>query len=561
MNWVIKENVDNEFVSTLSKELNISPILSSMLVKRDIKTFDQAKTFFRPNFEMLHDPFLMKDMSIAVERIQKAVEKKESIMIFGDYDVDGTSSVALLSLYLESLGLCVTKYLPDRKNEGYGISTNAIDNAFKKKQKLIIALDCGIKAHKQVEYAKKKGIEFIICDHHNPEKNIPKALAVLNPKRKDCGYPYKELCGCGVGFKLVQAIESRHSNDNQIINYLDLVALAIAADVVPLTGENRVLAFIGLQIINSNPKLGIHYLLKKNIKKEYTISDLMFYVGPRINAAGRIKHASLALELLMCNEINSGEKLALEIDELNTSRREIEKDITNQAIDQVENSSKKLNSIVVFDSDWNKGVIGIVASRLVDKYYKPSIVFCESSEGFLTASARSIKGLDLYSVISQCKEYIDQFGGHKYAAGLTIKKENLEGFKKRFENIVSQTIDNNVFEQELLIESKINLSEITPKFFRILKQFDPFGPGNKSPVFLSENLQIKGKPLELGKEKEHIKLNLTQDYKNSYSSIGFWFSNKFNTLENKENFSAVFNIDENNWKDRSSIQLKLKDLK
>ena len=561
MNWVIKENVDNEFVSTLSKELNISPILSSMLVKRDIKTFDQAKTFFRPNFEMLHDPFLMKDMSIAVERIQKAVEKKESIMIFGDYDVDGTSSVALLSLYLESLGLCVTKYLPDRKNEGYGISINAIDNALKKKQKLIIALDCGIKAHKQVEYAKKKGIEFIICDHHNPEKNIPKALAVLNPKRKDCGYPYKELCGCGVGFKLVQAIESRHSNDNQIINYLDLVALAIAADVVPLTGENRVLAFIGLQIINSNPKLGIHCLLKKNIKKEYTISDLMYYVGPRINAAGRIKHASLALELLMCNEINSAEKLALEIEDLNTSRREIEKDIANQAIDQVENSSNKLNSIVVFDSDWNKGVIGIVASRLVDKYYKPSVVFCESSEGFLTASARSIKGIDLYSVISQCSEHIDQFGGHKYAAGLTIKKENLEGFKKHFENIVSQTIDNNVFEQELLIESKINLSEITPKFFRILKQFQPFGPGNKSPVFLSENLQIKGKPLELGKEKEHIKLNLTQDNKNSYSSIGFWFSNKFNNLENKENFSAVFNIDENNWKDRSSIQLKLKDLK
>ena len=561
MNWVIKENVDNEFVSTLSKELNISPILSSMLVKRDIKTFDQAKTFFRPNFEMLHDPFLMKDMSIAVERIQKAVEKKESIMIFGDYDVDGTSSVALLSLYLESLGLCVTKYLPDRKNEGYGISINAIDNALKKKQKLIIALDCGIKAHKQVEYAKKKGIEFIICDHHNPDIKIPNALAVLNPKRKDCEYPYKELCGCGVGFKLVQAIESRHSNDNQIINYLDLVALAIAADVVPLTGENRVLAFIGLQIINSNPKLGIHCLLKKNIKKEYTISDLMYYVGPRINAAGRIKHASLALELLMCNEINSAEKLALEIEELNTSRREIEKDITNQAIDQVENSSKKLNSIVVFDSDWNKGVIGIVASRLVDKYYKPSVVFCESSEGFLTASARSIKGLNLYSVMSKCKEYIDQFGGHKYAAGLTIKKENLEGFKKRFENIVSQTIDNNVFEQKLLIESKINLSEITPKFFRVLKQFEPFGPGNKSPMFLSENLKINGKPLELGKEKEHIKLNLTQDNKTSYSSIGFWFSNKFNNLENKENFSAVFNIDENNWKNRSSIQLKLKDLK
>ena len=561
MNWVIKENNDNESVKTLSNELNISPILSSMLVNRDVKTFDEAKTFFRPNFEMLHDPFFMKDMSLAVERIQKAIKKNESIMIFGDYDVDGTSSVALLSLYLESLGLIVTKYLPDRKKEGYGISIKAIEHAFNKKQKLIIALDCGIKAHKQVEYAKEKGIEFIICDHHNPDKNLPKALAILNPKRKDCMYPYKELCGCGVGFKLIQGIETKQSKDNQIINYLDLVALAIAADVVPLTGENRVLAFIGLQIINSNPRPGIHSLLKKNIKKEYTISDLMYYVGPRINAAGRIKHASLALELLTCNEINSAEKLALEIEELNSLRREIEKDITSQAIEQADNSSEKKNSIVVFNSDWNKGVIGIVASRLVDNYYKPSVVFCESSKGVLTASARSIKGLNLYSVMSKCKEYIDQFGGHKYAAGLTIKKENLEGFKKRFENIVSQTIDNNVFEQKLLIESKINLSEITPKFFRVLKQFEPFGPGNKSPMFLSENLKINGKPLELGKEKEHIKLNLTQDNKTSYSSIGFWFSNKFNNLENKKNFSAVFNIDENNWKDRSSIQLKLKDLK
>ena len=561
MNWVIKENNDNESVKTLSNELNISPILSSMLVNRDVKTFDEAKTFFRPNFEMLHDPFLMKDMSLAVERIQKAIKKNESIMIFGDYDVDGTSSVALLSLYLESLGLIVTKYLPDRKKEGYGISIKAIEHAFNKKQKLIIALDCGIKAHKQVEYAKEKGIEFIICDHHNPDKNLPKALAILNPKRKDCVYPYKELCGCGVGFKLIQGIETKQSKDNQIINYLDLVALAIAADVVPLTGENRVLAFIGLQIINSNPRPGIHSLLKKNIKKEYTISDLMYYVGPRINAAGRIKHASLALELLTCNEINSAEKLALEIEELNTLRREIEKDITSQAIEQADNSSEKSNSIVVFNSDWNKGVIGIVASRLVDNYYKPSVVFCESSKGVLTASARSIKGLDLYLVINQCKDYIDQFGGHKYAAGLTIKKENLEGFKKRFEDIVSQTIDKHIFEQELLIESKISLSEITPKFFRILKQFEPFGPGNKSPLFLSENLRIKGKPFELGKGKEHIKFNLTQDNKTSYSSIGFWFSNKFNNLENKENFSAVYNIDENNWKDISNIQLKLKDLK
>ena len=561
MNWVINDNVDKESVEKLSDELNISPILSSMLVKREIRTFDQAKSFFRPNYNMLHDPFLMKDMTIAVERIQKAILEKESIMIFGDYDVDGTSSVALLTLYLESIGLIVTNYLPDRKTEGYGISIKAIDLAFQNKQKLIIALDCGIKAHNQVDYAKEKGIEFIICDHHNPDKNLPNALAVLNPKRIDCIYPYKDLCGCGVGFKFVQAIESKQSKDNKIINYLDLVALAIAADVVPLTGENRVLAFIGLQIINSNPRLGIHSLLKKNTKKEYTISDLMFYVAPRINATGRIKQASLALELLISNNKNSAEKLALEIEGLNTLRREIEKEITIQAADQVDNSDDKLNSIIVFDSKWNKGVIGIVASRLVDKYYKPSIVFCESSNGYLTASARSIKGVDLYTILDDCKEHIDQFGGHKYAAGLTIKKDNLEKFKTKFEKIVSKTTDKNIFEQELQIETKINLSEITPKFFRILKQFEPFGPGNKSPLFLSENLKLNGKPFEMGKEKEHIKLNLTQDNRLSFSSIGFWFSNKYKEIQNKENFSAVYNIDENFWKDVSSIQLKLKDLK
>jgi len=561
MNWVINDNVDKESVEKLSDELNISPILSSMLVKREIRTFDQAKSFFRPNYNMLHDPFLMKDMTIAVERIQKAILVKESIMIFGDYDVDGTSSVALLTLYLESIGLIVTNYLPDRKTEGYGISIKAIDLAFQNKQKLIIALDCGIKAHNQVDYAIEKGIEFIICDHHNPDKNLPNALAVLNPKRIDCIYPYKDLCGCGVGFKFVQAIESKQSKDNKIINYLDLVALAIAADVVPLTGENRILAFIGLQIINSKPRLGIHSLLKKNTKKEYTISDLMFYVAPRINATGRIKQASLALELLISDNKNSAETLALEIEGLNTLRREIEKEITTQAVDQVDNSDDKLNSIIVFDSKWNKGVIGIVASRLVDKYYKPSIVFCESSNGYLTASARSIKGVDLYSILDGCKEHIDQFGGHKYAAGLTIKKDNLEKFKTKFEKIVSKTTDNNFFEQELQIESKINLSEITPKFFRILKQFEPFGPGNKSPLFLSENLKLKGKPFEMGKEKEHIKLNLTQDYRLSFSSIGFWFSNKYKEIQNKENFSAVYNIDENFWKDVSSIQLQLKDLK
>ena len=562
MNWISKKNKNLETVNQLSKELNIDTTLSLMLVNRGINSFDQAKDFFRPSLEMLHDPFLMKDMGLAVNRILMAIENKESVMIFGDYDVDGTSSVALLSMYLKSKGCKIAPYFPDRNLEGYGISIKAIDLASQNNQKLIIALDCGIKAHNQVNYALEKEINFIICDHHNPDKLIPNALAVLNPKRKDCSYPFKELCGCGVGFKLIQALELKINNKiDNIINYLDLVAIAIAADIVPIIGENRVLAHIGIQIINSNPRVGIHSLFKNRVKTEFNIGDLMFHVAPRINAAGRMKHASLALELLIETDVKKAEALASKIETLNSSRREIEKETTNQALDWIKEDNKETNSTVVFNKAWNKGVIGIVASRLIEKHYKPTVVFCESKEGELTASARSVKGIDLYKILEECKDTICQFGGHKYAAGLTIKKEKYLKFKSKFEESVSKIFKSKNSEPEIVIESEIDLDFITPKFYRILKQFEPFGPGNSIPMFLTKGLKLKNKEFKLGKEKEHIKLNLTQDNLQTYPAIGFWLSEKFESIKNSSSFSAVYSLDENTWNGSTTMQLKIKDLK
>ena len=444
MNWKIEENKDPQAIEQLSKELNVDKVISSMLIKRGIKTFNQAKDFFRPNIKQLHDPFLMQDMDKAVSRILQAIEEKESIMIFGDYDVDGTSSVALLSSFLNEIGADLSTYIPDRNNEGYGISLKAIDLAKKNKETLIIALDCGIKANDQVQYALKKGIDFIICDHHNPSNQLPNAYAILNPKRNDCKYPFKELCGCGVGFKLIQAINKRKGLEiENIISYLDLVAVAIAADIVPLIGENRILTYVGLQLINSNPRMGLHCILKNNKKKEFNIGDLIFYIAPRINAAGRMDHAALALELLLEKDLNKAEKLAEKIEKLNLKRREVEKNITEHALKKiVDEDNPKSNSTVVFEKSWNKGVIGIVASRIIEKHYKPTIVFCMSKDGNLTGSARSIQGVDLYEILQECKASILQFGGHKYAAGLTIEKENFKIFKTSFEKAVKNYVKN-----------------------------------------------------------------------------------------------------------------------
>ena len=562
MNWIIEENVDKSTIKALSKELNVDPVISSMLVNRGIKTFNQAKDFFRPNLGQLYDPFLMMDMDVAVNRILKAIEQKQSIMIFGDYDVDGTSSVALLSTYLKEIGADISSYIPDRNSEGYGVSLKAIDLASNNKQELIIALDCGIKANSQVEYALKKGIDFIICDHHNPSEIMPNALAVLNPKRRDCDYPFKELCGCGVGFKLVQAINSRRGLEiEKIIHYLDLVALAIAADIVPIVDENRTLAHLGMQIINSNPRMGMHCILKNNMKKEFNIGDLMFYVAPRINASGRIAHASLSLELLLEEDFGKAEKLCKKIEKLNTERREIEKKITEQALEQINKSSNQdVFSTVVFDKSWNRGVIGIVASRLIEKHYKPTVVFCKSEDGNLTASARSIKNIDLYKILEQCKKYILQFGGHKYAAGLTIKEKNYNHFKECFEKAVSNDVKK-LPEPEIRIESKIQLESITPKFYRILNQFEPFGPGNRTPSFLSDELVLDGAVKKVGKNKEHIKLSVQQNQQNSISAIGFWLSEKSNIIKADSPFSMVYNIDQNTWNGKTTTQLKIKDIK
>tara|TARA_B100001250_G_scaffold362378_1_gene341039 strand:- start:314 stop:2005 length:1692 start_codon:yes stop_codon:yes gene_type:complete len=563
MNWVTQEDTDQETIEQLSKELNVDKVISSMLVKRGIKTFNQAKDFFRPNINQLHDPFLMKDMDMAVKRILEAIENKESVMIFGDYDVDGTSSVALLSSFLNDIGANISTYIPDRNNEGYGISLKAIDLAEKNKETLIIALDCGIKANHQVQYASEKGIDFIICDHHNPSNQLPNAYAVLNPKRKDCKYPFKELCGCGVGFKLIQAINKRKGlKIEKILSYLDLVALAIAADIVPLIGENRILAHVGLQIINSNPRMGLHCILKNNKKKEFNIGDLIFYISPRINAAGRMDHASLALELLLEKDLNKGERLAEKIEKLNLKRRKIEKNITEHALEKiVDENNPKSNSTVVFEKSWNKGVIGIVASRIIEKHYKPAIVFCKAKDGSLTGSARSIKGVDLYEILEECKANILQFGGHKYAAGLTIKKENYISFKRSFEKAVNNYVKNKLPKKEVKIESKITLDSITPKFFRILNQFEPYGPGNGRPIFLSEHLNLNGELKKIGKNREHLKLSVSQKSDKSFSAIGFWLSDKATSISSQSTFSMLYTIDENIWNGISSIQLKIKDIK
>jgi len=563
MNWTIEENTEQQAIEQLSKELNVDKVISSMLIKRGIKTFNQAKDFFRPNIEQLHDPFLMKDMNKAVNRILQAIENKESIMIFGDYDVDGTSSVALLSSFLNDIGANISTYIPDRNNEGYGISLKAIDLAEKNKETLIIALDCGIKASDQVQYALKKKIDFIICDHHNPSNQLPNAYAILNPKRKDCKYPFKELCGCGVGFKLIQAINKRRGLEiENILSYLDLVAVAIAADIVPLIGENRILTYVGLQLINSNPRIGLHCILKNNKKKEFNIGDLIFYIAPRINAAGRMDHASLALELLLEKDLNKGEKLAEKIEKLNLKRREIEKNITEEALKKiVDENNPKSNSTVVFEKSWNKGVIGIVASRIIEKHYKPTIVFCKSNDGSLTGSARSIKGVDLYKILEECKTTILQFGGHKYAAGLTIKKENYISFKTSFEEAVNNYVKNKLPIKEIRIESKITLDSITPKFFRILNQFEPFGPGNRRPIFLSEHLSLKGELSKIGKNKEHLKLSVEQESDKTFSAIGFWLSEKATKISSNSTFSMLYTIDENTWNGVTSIQLKIKDIK
>ena len=561
MRWTLKTTPNITTVQQLSKDLSIDTTLSKLLVQRGISTFEEAKKFFRPSLEELHDPFLLKDMNLAVSRIEKAIASNENILIYGDYDVDGTTSVSLVASYLKTITTSISTYIPDRYDEGYGISYQGIDFAADNNFSLIIALDCGIKAIDKVAYATKKKVDFIICDHHKPGPKIPDAVAVLNPKRVDCSYPYDELCGCGVGFKLVQALASKRGQTiEDLTQYLDLVAIAIAADIVPITGENRVLTYFGLQVINSNPRNGIKAIIQEVHKKVLTITDVVFIIAPRINAAGRIKHGNAAVELLTEANFEQALEFAKAINQYNTERRVLDAQITIEALLQIEeNKEKEQFTSVVFNETWHKGVIGIVASRLIETYYRPTLVFTKSGNK-LAASARSVKGFDVYEALEQCSEFIEQFGGHKYAAGLTLDPEMYTAFKNKFEEVVKNTIDKELLIPEITIDASLELSDISPKFFRILQQMGPFGPQNMKPVFSTTSVRDNGYGKTVGADKSHLKLNIIYGAdKKTYNAIGFGLGNKMKFIQN--NFDIAYSLDENEWNGRTSLQLLLKDIK
>ncbi len=561
MRWTIKEEPNPQTVHHLSKELSIDPILGKLLVQRGITSFDEAKRFFRPNLDELHDPFLMKDMKKAVERIQKAIDNQENILVYGDYDVDGTSAVSLVFSYLKKDTENISTYIPDRYEEGYGISFQGIDFASDNDVSLIIALDCGIKAIEKVDYASEKGIDFIICDHHKPGEQIPEAVAVLNPKKEDCSYPYDELCGCGIGFKLVQALgKTKGETIQDLLPYLDLVAIAIAADIVPITGENRILAFYGLQVINSTPREGVKAIIHQLKKSTLTITDVVFIIAPRINAAGRMKHGNYAVQLLIESNFEAALTYAKEIDAYNTHRKEVDLEITQQALQQIKEAQEEENSTtVVYRENWHKGVIGIVASRLIETYYRPTLVFTKSGDK-LAASARSIRGFDVYNALQQCSEHIEQFGGHKYAAGLTLDPKKYDAFKQAFEQVVSKTIPEEQLIPEIKIDSELDLSTITPKFFRILQQMAPFGPGNMKPIFKTTSVRDNGYGKKVGADETHLKLNIIYGAdRKTYGAIGFGLGDKYELIQN--DFDIVYSLDENEWNGYKSIQLVLKGLK
>jgi len=562
--WSLKSEGDKQLVTQLAKDLSIDIVLANLLVQRGVNTFEEAKKFFRPSLTDLHDPFLMKDMDKAIHRLESAIKNQEKILVYGDYDVDGTTAVALVYSFIAQFHKQVEYYIPDRYAEGYGISFQGIDYASEQNFSLIIALDCGIKALDKVEYASQKGIDFIICDHHRPGDTIPNAVAVLDPKREDCNYPFDELCGCGVGFKLVQAYALKNNIPfEELEQFLDLTAISIASDLVPIVGENRVLCYFGLEQLNKNPRKGIKAILDlANVKKEVTMNELVFTVGPRINAAGRLESGRSAVALLVSDNHADAKESGQNINITNTERRTIDVTITQHALSMIDGNVEMINrkSTVLFHPDWHKGVVGIVASRLTEKYYRPTIVLTESN-GKATGSARSVKDFDVYDAIEACSDLLEQFGGHKYAAGLTLKVENVEAFQKRFEEIVSATIEEHMLVPEIEIDAELELSQITSKFYRILKQFSPFGPGNMSPVFITKHLMDKGYIRIVG--SNHLKLDIQSalNPRESYPAIAFGQAEHFDALLRKQIFSACYAIDENTFNGNTTLQLNVKDIK
>jgi single-stranded-DNA-specific exonuclease len=574
--WVVKDLANEDTVKKLSESLTIDPTLASLLGQRGITSFVEAKDFFRPSLDNLHDPFLMKDMDKAISRITQALASGERIMVLGDYDVDGTTAVALAYSFLKTFHQNIEFYIPDRYREGYGISIESIDVAHSHDVKLIIALDCGIKAIRQISYAAEKGIDFIVCDHHRPGDELPPAVAVLDPKREDCDYPFKELSGCGLGFKLAQAYYQKNRLPfADLHKFLDLVAVSIAADIVPITGENRILAYYGLQQLNFAPRAGFESILfYSNIirkskpcestvfTREITITDAIFLIGPRINAAGRIESGNAAVELLLCERMGETHLLSQNINNNNTERRSLDTEITRQALEMIDSDTdlQKSKSTVLFCPGWHKGVIGIVASRLTESYYRPTVVLTESN-GVITGSARSVKDFDVYDAIDACSSWLDHFGGHKYAAGLSMKPENLDGFRKAFEETVASTITDSMLVPEIEIDAELSLRQITPKFFRILKQFGPHGPGNMSPVFVTRKVGDRNSVKVVG--KKHLKLSLTHpdDPGICISGIAFQQAHHYDAIVWGEYFDIVYSIEENDWNNSRNLQLNIKDIK
>ncbi|MFA7688110.1 MAG: single-stranded-DNA-specific exonuclease RecJ [Moheibacter sp.] len=560
--WVLKPKPDATAVDLLMKEVTLPQPLATVLAQRGINSFDKAKNFFRPDLEKLHDPFLMKDMDKAVHRILKAIESQENILVYGDYDVDGTTAVATMYDFLKSIYENVSYYIPDRYTEGYGISMTGIDFADDNGISLIIALDCGIKAISKIQYAADKNIDFIICDHHLPGDLLPEAVAVLDPKRTDCSYPFKELSGCGIGFKLIQALaEKLNLSPETVYDYLDLAAVSIAADIVPIVDENRTLAYFGLKKLRDNPRMGLASLVSEEQRKRADISCIVFSIAPKINATGRLEHASQSVELLIAKEAEKVKEFASQISDLNETRKEKDGNVTVQAIQQIrENREEKTFATVVYDPTWHKGVLGIVASRLTETYYRPTLVLTDGKEGEITGSARSVKDFDLYEIIDACSDFLLQYGGHKFAAGLTLKKENFPLFKNKFEELVKEKIKPSQQQPNIEIDAEINFSEIDGRFLRLLKQLAPFGPQNMTPLFLTKNL-IGGKIKEMGKEGEHLRLSLFDEFsKTELPAVAFGMGISKHDFEYRK-FDAVYSIDENYWKGATYLQLNIRDVR
>ena len=560
MRWLVQPNPNQETVQSLAKALSVPSAVAQLLVQRGVTTFDAAKQFFRPEWSDLHDPFLMKDMKTAVDRLQDAINKNEKIMVFGDYDVDGTSAVALLVHYLSSQKCNVISYIPDRYSEGYGLSQQGIDKAVEEGVGLLFTLDCGIKAVDLIADANQKGLDVIICDHHTPGEQLPAAHAVLDPKRLDCSYPFDGLCGCGVVFKLIQAHASTLGvKVQELQHYLDLVATASAADIVPILDENRVLSYFGMQVYQQSPRPGLIALLGERKQRAITVTDLVFRVAPRINAAGRMKHGTYAVELLLSETNEEASKRAEAIEAFNEDRKAQDRDITEQALAQIEESGQtNKTSTVVYDPNWHKGVIGIVASRLIETHYKPTVVFTRSGD-VLTASARSVRGFDLYASLSQCQDHMIQFGGHKYAAGLTIRTEQYDGFCECFEQVVSRQIQSDQQERTLRIDMEIPIEEITPKFYRIINQMAPFGPGNMRPVLLSKGVTERGNAKRVGSDQTHLKCSFVAGAQ-SIDAIGFGLGDALEIVQSSA-CDIAYVVDENDWNGKTSLQLNLKGVK